>query len=447
MTAFARPDIRHWFYKKLGRDDLGWYGTAATISGTALTDALNLAGANEGDNLYDDGIIYFPNETGNDVWKFAGLHTAPTIAHASSLNWSGTLTAKVNQPYEWMRGGLTPDVFNECIRKGARDLVFETYTPLGDLFEDSDFADSDTDSWVGSSADITIEKTTQQAYNRTGYRSLLLTHNASRVYATAAVPYACQPGDQLYFGALPIIAATDSHATGGPATFTVWDVTHNVALDTVTFTGKTPQHYGRVITMPPGCYAVNVRMGAAQGSIVAWDALPNHDLEAQRVTLPTGLDRGWKLLGFEQAGYGRNVATNVQNAHSRVYRAWKRLSDFSPENLNEDADPRSLQILHPDGLPDADMWFHFRQRESERVTLEDETSSINVEDEEMLMAAVGVYLYDVLYQTDKQQRWRDLKDEAQMTVDAQKLAVEHADPLPFVTTYTPGAPGGRFSVG
>lgn len=437
MVLQTRSDARHFLYDhaEVG-PSLGMYGVASVVAPTQMTDVKHFGNENFGPNHFSGRAkIILPNRNGNDQQKEAGelFPALGDLAHASPVDWTDTWN---NEPWELVYGGtgderqVTWDQLNDICKRALRRVLFFYWGPKGPWRDSAGRDNSDfsygVDDWLASAAGLTIQPSSDPAHNESGFSSMLLTTDVtSGLYAYHLRGVPVQPGDKLFLAMNAIIVS------GGPVTFQVWDYTANtwvqLLTSVLTATGEGarlhfgPRHFG----VGSGTFKVNVRIGVGASSIVAVDSMPGHDPDEAYWKTPAWLTQNWRLQGLLEADYGRAIGNDVYGLRSKQYTAWMPNLDYTPENLEEDANPNAIQVMGPRtrGLPDKELWYAGQRQESDRVAFEDDSEVIHL-DEDLYKAALLAEAALALEARDRRGpggKWLSLYSRSEQLLEAQRV--------------------------
>lgn len=426
---------------------LGFYGTATSISPSALTDVLKLGTGTFAPHTFDRlASVILPNRGGTEKEKTAGLLTVATgvLAPFPATNVWGTYT---NEPYEiiWSTGRrrLTYANIAEAQRQAMREVYFLYYAPVG-FWKDASGRDNSDFSygvaeWLPSGTLLSINPDADTAHNISGFSSMLLvnTSGADR-YVYHSLGKAVQPGDRYWAAALiKILSGT------GAVSVSLWDATVSLAGatqigQTLTAQGAGSEvHYGQSITIPGNCYRLQMRITLATGVSAAVDALPGHDQNGASLPPPPWITSNSRLHSINEMHHGRDLRQGVQLANTADPRAWRHLIDYKVTNQAEAARPEGVQILRGPGrrfnraelLPSADLWWAGLRQESDRVDFIDEGDVYNG-NEDLYMAALRKHAAIALEARDAlgpSGKWTALAHEEQITLDTQRIVYEDDD--------------------
>lgn len=422
---------------------LGLYGTATSVTGSALTDATKLGTTSYGPNAFNgQATIVLPNQSGAEREKVAGAVTTAGVLAPTSAAWTGSYT---NEPYEILWGAgkrkLTIAQLVEAARLAMREVYFLYYAPVGFWrtaagIDNSDFSEGVAD-WLASGASLSVTQSEDRAHCMFGFDSMLLVNSSGADrYVYHSIGKGVQPND-TYWSAVLARIVTGS----GSLSVTWWDATSSLAG--VTQIGQTlagqgagaDLHFGQQLAIPANCYRLNMRITVPDGMTVAIDSLPGHDMAGLWLTPPDWLTANFRLHSINDVTYGRDLSTGVELAGTRNPDAWKSRIDYLTQNGAEDARPGAVQVLKGPGrritgsLPARDLLWAGLRQESDRCDFADE-SDVFYGSEDMYMAAYRWYVAQMLEARDQlgpNGKWQALMREERSTLDAQRIV--RAEPV------------------
>ena len=295
--------------------------------------------------------------------------------------------------------------------------------------------------WTAVASGTTVTKTTTQANNFRGFKSLLLTGAG---YTLTSV-YDVSPGDIFIHG-----AAGKGTAATTVTTYSLLDVTNSATLEPVAMTGTNLQHCIRQTVIPAGCYQVRAKLQTSATSVFDYTHSHMMGLEGRQIEAPSWLGEQWRLMGFGPADYGRDLGTRQYNARSQHFNGWKRPRDYQLMPLTEEANPYHVQITKRDqhgssvGLPAADMWYHGLRSYGDRVTMTGEGGDGNTTEapEDLVMAACLFAIATMLLTKTEDAKWARLQAEAGAVLEAQRDAQGFIEEEYARSVYVPGGRGG-----
>lgn len=387
MTLLV-PDVRHYLYETYGAEALGRYSVASDFDTDGLTDAriFNSTIGNVGQ--YVNKGVFRPNQPDPDRYKRlgrinTGTHKA-TIADTAYVN-------IIDLDWELLPPDIDPDIDIMKTIEESQNLLFFPNLQPNFLFVDGDCSLGGTSEW--DDADTDEEKTSNQRYNESGFRSLQLTFTATG-YVQQLTPLAgINPLDRLALYACPIVIS------GGPVSWEI--INHDTGVTIPCANGVTqfsaasrvPLTMGGLFNVPAGCDRINQKIGAPSGTIVAFDCFPGANLNDLRMPAPASLDAPHKLIGFGPANYSHLISTGVYSSRSRRLNTWKRKVDYGdPEPSLADATAPRLPIYR-DQLPEADYWYYVYRPWSDRYPMDGEQKG--TEAPPALVKAAAAYLMGV----------------------------------------------------
>lgn len=424
---------------------LGIYGTTTNVSTTAITDPVRLGAGSYGPNAFKgQATIILPSENGNAREKDAGaLAAGGVLSHnmGSGNNWSGAVPAA--SPYEILWGsGKRKVQFNHLVEAGRlamRHVYFRYVAPIGPWKDSTGRDNSDFSQgidWTASGGSLLVSASQDPGNNIVGFNSMLLanTSGADR-YVYNNYGFAVYPGQTWYLAALLKVIAGS-----GTVVISWWDATATIAgatqiMETRSFVGPGLEaELGQKITIPAGCYKVQMRITLPTGMTVAVDSLPGHDLEASWLPTPDYVKHSYHLGDVQEWWYAREVATGAYLLQGRRPERWRFGVDYDLDPSEENQRPSHVQVLTGPGrradwgLPSRSLWIDSLRQESDRTDFVGESSSYDG-DEDLFMAA---YRYEVAWMLEGRDnlgpsgRWARLAAQELVTLDAQRLVKQRS---------------------
>lgn len=243
-------------------------GTALDTSTTTSLTANELHDDEANALLYRGGWVYIYAGTAVEDYRRIASYTAEATATTGSLAPTRPFSSAPTSTSSFIAytGALSPDDIKRYLNKALRRMRRERFLPYT-LVTDGLMEQSGTTNWVGSSA--TVAKVTSAATVYEGGRALQVTNTGATGYAYSVnVPVV--PGQTLALAAAGRVTTTSGTAT---ARVRLWDVTNGASIDTETFTARSQVLALMTgMTVPSGCFEVQVRLGADETAIVtAWD--------------------------------------------------------------------------------------------------------------------------------------------------------------------------------
>ena len=419
----ARLELLDW--PEVG-NAIGFYGDGA-LGSQSLTDEIKLGGHRAGNWFANQGQVVFPSNPVTDRFRDPSTLTAGgvgTLALKGSAIAAGNQSASIH--YEFIKRGLSYEKINEAFFNACMETYYMQRSAVGGIF-DADFVQPDFDGWIRSNPGVLLDFDAAAELNDSGYYSMVLDFTTTlldTLYVRRTSPIHMEAGEQFHLAGLCKIVA------GGPAYWDVVNESTNTTLRdrvTVTHTGEWFRVGGNYSSAAAGNY--NLHLGAAAGTIVAWDCFPNHYTLGLSWDGPDYLNQRYKLDRIDVYNYARQVEVDLATARSRQYSSWRRRQDFDLEVLAAESNPNRIQVLPPrTSLPEADLFYRVKRLVSD-VYDPDETTPLPGDDNvrEQITAAFRIQVLGMLEERDRlgpNGLWMRKAAELGATQDAHRIVEE-----------------------
>ena len=411
-TATTRQAIRRELYNRI--PGLAFTGTAASITGSTITDTIAFQDSSLGNNHYRGYYIYRPDvAAASQVRKIVSHVNSTGVLTHGGATWADT----TDLDYEIV-GLLHPDEINNAIIRSLHRIYFETQTVLYGRVTDGDMDANNTTSWTDVLTP-TKSKVTSAGNVLTGLRALRVLNADAALEGVQSVTMRGFPANSWVY----VHAAM--RADVGEGRLQLYDVTNSTALATVTCSEEAWSHLWLKYQLGSTTEEIAIRLlGTADLADIYWDHVACYVAEDRVLPAPSSLDDPWKFLKLREMRYTRSVSSQSNGgydaAYSRSPQDWSQPSAFNLEPFHLETNPYQIQLHRP--IPSNELWVQYKRPWSDTETLSTDAST-TLCPLEMLYAYATQELAQVLvkrYPNDE--RWRMLMSEADAKVEAETSA-------------------------
>lgn len=410
-TATTRQTIRRELYSRVA--GLGAAFTASSVTATTVTIAA-LDDTTVAINQYRGYYLYRPEVAAADqVRKITTVSPSTGQVVHGGANYADTSNTVVE-----LVGLLHPDEINNAITRALKRIYHEYAVPLSGRITDGDMDANNTTSWTDVGTPATKAKSTTAAKVFSGIRALRVLNDAAGEGVQSVSVRGFPAGSYAYAHAVV-------HADVGTAELHLYNVTGSASIASVTSAEEGFVHLYVKAQVPSGCEELALRLlGTENNADIYWNHAVLYLSEDRMFPAPSWLDEPWKFMKLREMRYRRALSSQANGgydaAYSREPHDWRQPQAFMLEPYHQDTNPYTIQLMRP--VPSNELWIVGKRPFFDTDTLSTDAST-TLAPLELLYAYATDELADILMlRYPNEQRWKQLKSQAQLRIDAETSA-------------------------